>query len=355
MANKQKKSQWALRVLLLIVSSGFAFFCAEVGARIWILMQFHKEVAKYHDSPYQVVPESDLEYRLRPNLSRTVEKGRTRWSYTTNSKGFRGPEIDDDAKPGVRRILFLGDSVTFGYGLDDSHTLPLQFEQQWNNRENAPFKLECVNRGIPGYNTIQEYWMLKEQIDLLHPELVILIYVANDAEPQATVPQRPKRLFRFVHSWFLEQAKTELNELFLAEKPFFKSRKYTTDGSDMLTGFSADSIKWRESKSALFNIAELCRKKNVKFMLAMVPDVSHSLTDEYPFTTIHGTVMDWTREFGIPSVDLLPTVLGEDFKALEVPDDGHPNAEAHRRFARALLPHVEAALREGEQRRRNDL
>lgn len=329
---------------MVLCAFAFAFLCAEVGGRIWIYSQYRKEVAKYRSSPYKVEAESPMEYRLYPNLARTVDIKGFKWNYTVNSRGFRGGEIELRKRTGVKRILFLGDSVTFGYGVEDTDTLPAQFEALWNDRENAPFKLEAVNLGVPGYNTIQECALLEEQLELWSPDVIVLTYVLNDAEPQGTVPPRPPQVFHHVRSWFLEELKTELNETFFAQDPFFRSNKNFHDLERPERGFEAGKEKARESRDALGRIARLCRDRRVSLLFAVAPDVSQALTEEYPYTRIHDLVMDWAEELELESVDLLPVVRGRRSVELSVPNDGHPNAAAHRLFALALLPDVEALL-----------
>ena len=55
--------------------------------------------------------------------------------------------------PGVTRILFLGDSVTYGTGLSQGLTIPDRLEVQLN--ESGTGRVEVLNAGVPGYSTFQ--------------------------------------------------------------------------------------------------------------------------------------------------------------------------------------------------------
>ena len=57
---------------------------------------------------------------------------------STNSLGLRGPEL---APKSTYRILCLGESVTFGWGVKDSETYPSQLQQRLG--------VEVINAGIP--------------------------------------------------------------------------------------------------------------------------------------------------------------------------------------------------------------
>ena len=105
-----------------------------------------------------------LFYRLRPIVStelldvfappRALE--RSRWSVHTNSRGFRTPEFADQAAPGVVRIVVLGDSSTFGWGVEHFETygeqLGTALARRWSI---ARSRIEIVNLGVPGYSSFQ--------------------------------------------------------------------------------------------------------------------------------------------------------------------------------------------------------
>src|SRR5205823_150809 len=80
--------------------------------------------------------------------------------------------------PGEYRVLVLGDSVVFGWGVpfDDIFTSRLQVIL---SRDLAR-PVRVINTGITSYNTVQEYTYLKTEGLLLQPDLVILVYVPND-------------------------------------------------------------------------------------------------------------------------------------------------------------------------------
>lgn len=70
----------------------------------------------------------------------------------TNNRGFRGAEATAKKGDGVRRILCLGDSSVFGFGvtLDESFCYRLQ---RWFDATAG--KTEIVNGGVPAYSVFQ--------------------------------------------------------------------------------------------------------------------------------------------------------------------------------------------------------
>jgi hypothetical protein len=51
---------------------------------------------------------------------------------TINSRGFRGKEFSDEKKPGVIRVITLGESSTFGLHARDDETYPYDLEHFLN-------------------------------------------------------------------------------------------------------------------------------------------------------------------------------------------------------------------------------
>jgi len=94
-----------------------------------------------------------------------------------NSLGFRGPEISPK-KPGVRRILFLGDSFMFGAGLKEDETLPYTVSQELERRHPGDF--EGINGGVYGYQTANELELFMKYGVPLNPDIVVILVMTHD-------------------------------------------------------------------------------------------------------------------------------------------------------------------------------
>ena len=105
-------------------------------------------------------------------------KGR---SFQTNSNGFRGREFQQKKAADVYRIAGIGDSVMMGWGVGQDETYLARLETLLNRRL-GPGRVEVLNFAVSGYNTIQEYYVLKDVALAYQPDLIILGYVGNDFE-----------------------------------------------------------------------------------------------------------------------------------------------------------------------------
>lgn len=94
--------------------------------------------------------------------------------YDINSKGLRGPEVAFDKPEYMYRVLFLGDSHTFGFGVPES--------QHFSTLIGGYFPgVEVINMGVSGYGIDQELLRLTREGFQYHPNLVIA-YVPHYAD-----------------------------------------------------------------------------------------------------------------------------------------------------------------------------
>lgn len=98
-------------------------------------------------------------YRLLPDRQ-YLWKGRE-FSYLikSNSKGFRDREFSFEIPSGKKRIIVLGDSFTFGHGVENDEAYPKVLERQLAAR--GPF--EVINAGIPA-NSLSDYIRLVKEL-----------------------------------------------------------------------------------------------------------------------------------------------------------------------------------------------
>jgi lysophospholipase L1-like esterase len=119
-------------------------------------------------------------YRFDPTLGLSHKPGFSAVyqgvHYTTNSLGARGGETAHARTSGSGRVVLLGDSVVWGFGVSDDQTLAVGLETEW-----AP--AEVVNLGVAGYGTGQELVLLRHEGLRYRPDRVVLVFtIANDVE-----------------------------------------------------------------------------------------------------------------------------------------------------------------------------
>lgn len=106
-----------------------------------------------------------------PLLERPV---RVRTTGAGRSVGFR-----DDGLQGGLRVAILGDSYTFGYGVDQGESFPAQLERRLRARGVAA---DVINAGVPGFGAREERRMLEKHVLPLGPALVLVAVYGNDLQ-----------------------------------------------------------------------------------------------------------------------------------------------------------------------------
>lgn len=130
------------------------------------------------DFPRFYLKDKKLLWRLRPNqkiMSGFIVGGR----YRTNSDGFRDREFSKSREPGKKRILCLGNSVTFGWRVTEEEAYPQVLQKLLGD------KWEVYNCAQTGYTTFQGKRLLEELLEMYKPDAVSLAYIWNDLLPAA--------------------------------------------------------------------------------------------------------------------------------------------------------------------------
>ncbi|MCK6555439.1 GDSL-type esterase/lipase family protein [Candidatus Binatia bacterium] len=125
-------------------------------------------------------PDARLGFRLTPNFRGEISIGSERLPIEVNSLGLRNREIGP-RRSGALRLLVLGDSFVFGYGVSADATLAAVLERMLVPPEGCT-AVEVVNGGVPRYGTVQEIGLFEATADDVRPDLVLLgVFVGNDA------------------------------------------------------------------------------------------------------------------------------------------------------------------------------
>ncbi len=92
----------------------------------------------------------------------------------------------EPAPTGVRRVVFLGSSQTWGSGAPTPEdTWVHHLEQRWSADAAAGTRVECINTGIPAFTAPQILPLWTETWSPWAPELVVVNLGNNDRDPEA--------------------------------------------------------------------------------------------------------------------------------------------------------------------------
>ena len=124
------------------------------------------------------VPDKRYGHFQRKSFHQTVRYWNTNvtWDVRINSLGLRGPEHDFSNHTSMR-ILLLGDSFTFGYGLNEEDTFSGKLQALFRE---AGHHVMVINAGVAGWGTTQELLFARDHMDLFQPDVVVITFCGND-------------------------------------------------------------------------------------------------------------------------------------------------------------------------------
>jgi len=125
-----------------------------------------------------VIFDENLYYRNSPNAYSYLDKDDFKFEVNINEKGLRDDLVPYNPESGRKRVLALGDSNTFGYGVNQSQSYSEVLERNLNE-EGYPY--DVINTGHGGWGTEQQLYFLMTEGKRYEPEIVTLgFYVPND-------------------------------------------------------------------------------------------------------------------------------------------------------------------------------
>ena len=146
---------------LVIGTFVFCFVALEVVLRI----AGYGRVEVYQPDPM-------LYWKNLPNQDSFTTVNRKR--FVTNSKGTRGEEFSEEKPPNTIRIMTLGDSRTFGWGLGEDETWSAVLEKLLQERVEPPTQVEVINAGVNSYSFAQMNVYFREIGVKYDPDFVVL-------------------------------------------------------------------------------------------------------------------------------------------------------------------------------------
>lgn len=153
------------------------------GAIEWRTGPIYLEEPGHEVTGHRYIYDERLGWRNIPNW-RASTRG---FSLSINSKGLRDREYTYEKPEAVKRILVLGDSFAWGYGVSDHEIFTEVLETRL---EQNPTAWEVINTGVSGWGTDQEYLYLLEEGFRYEPDIVILsFFLVNDPDNNARSPQ----------------------------------------------------------------------------------------------------------------------------------------------------------------------
>jgi len=298
------------------------------------------------------LPDAELGWRHRPGFRGYLND---QW-VEINARGLRGPERAYEKGPNEFRILLLGDSIAFGFGLWYEETFGYLMERELAGRMGGR-KPVVIFGAVTGYSPWQQSIFLEREGLRYQPDLVLHCFYLNDV-------LEPLQLLRFggrqsAADVVLAEGALEWSGLYrfaiLAQVQIRRWRQASRVGEhrelltelDLLTDPENDLVKlgWQTTFSDLDQIISRCRAASVPIATVCFPHRPQLDPDPPGEPWPQRRIAAFCEERGIPLLDLLPMMRqwANAFGGGDALLDTicHPKAAASPLIAREIISFLE--------------
>lgn len=337
----------------------------------------------------------DIGYFGKKNIEGVWSTPEFRINIKHNSLGFRDSEYKFEKQTDIKRIVVLGDSFTWGWGVNKENIYTEKLETSLK-------KTEVINMGIPGYGMAKEYLLLNRYALKFKPDIVIVSFFLDDflkkeLEKDDSIfedeqlsqqnyqalslkdkksPEEGKirkinnsesisiqnflrknsSLYNFVATkikisdWF-----SGLRELFFK----LELMKRLPPVSIVATYALKNKNLWGYTEEAILKMKSLSEKHNFKLIVVIIPEKPQVYEKFWPI--IHSTYNISEKDLMMPNnfirelceknsinvLDLLPTFrkYADKGEKLYFDYDPHWNARGHELASEALLKYINILMR----------
>lgn len=365
------------RIPLMFLGVAVGLLMAEGGLR-WFGgllpegLRYRAGLAQFHAQMNGIyVPDPYLWQKSVPGIDRTIT-GHPDYDFhvRTNSLGYEGIGFRDDGVNDPAPIIAVGDSFTWGDGIDNDKT--------WVERLEIESGRDVVDLGMSGYGSQQILRLLQKYGLPLKPRLILWAFFPNDfydaghfawreetgrlaklAKPEAPPAwtetlDRELRIYSAAYTWLVSpfdepDDNEEYERLVYSDATLdltFVLRSYWGKRLDPGDKYTGPGLVYTQQVLAEANAA--ARQQNAELVVLLFPSkeqvywpiVSTLVEDAAAFKVNwpHDEVRAWCEANGVAYLDLTPVFAGEaaQGKQLYYRFDAHWNEAGHELAAQTI-------------------
>ena len=151
-----------IKILFILLISSIVIISLEGLARLFLSRPATEPVVPSNIGQFN----EKLGWSLKPDSHGTSMRTGSKIEYRINSKGLRDDETEYKKPPVTFRIILIGDSSTFGFGVSIEKHFSTLLEGYFKN-------VEIINMGVSGFGIDQELIFLQLEGFRYEPDLVI--------------------------------------------------------------------------------------------------------------------------------------------------------------------------------------
>lgn len=308
-----------MRFFLSLFSVIFTFILLEIFVRFFINdgMNYEIEMMKYAKDLKVISKNKKIGIEHKKNIEGTYMGAKV----ILDENGFR---IKYNKKKSINKIIMLGDSMTFGWGANETFS-DLLNEKLQNH--------EILNAGIGNTNTIMQISNFFENFSSKYNyDMIVLNFFINDFE--SVIINKPNFLQKY--SYFYTFLNNKLNTIFIKFKIKEDWEKFYSKN------YSNKEIR-EETLSLINKLNKYCLKNNIKFVIHNIPELRD--LDDYKFKKETIIIKDFAIENNIIFIDSYDALKMYNEESLWVTRlDPHANDKAHEIISDYLYKNIKKIL-----------
>lgn len=302
---------------------------------------------------------------FHPRLLWTMAPGTHRMAgveVRINALGLRGPEVEVPRPPQEKRILVLGDSSIFGFGVTEGSVFSSQLQQALSVLPGAG-PVTVINGGMVGYSSLQSLELLRMTGEKLQPTLLIIANLWSD-----------NNFDSFTDKALLEQLNSPVVQRNTASRTLLRNSRLFVGLERLISGQPVRQVSWVHAGEAakpekaqrrvkledymdsLRTMVTLAQEHHTESMLMVLPhptDLSRVPENISPWGVYREAMRAVGKSTGAPVIE-----LPEAFAAATAQqgaadpnsrtaslflDDLHPSAAGHALMAKTVASMLETS------------
>jgi lysophospholipase L1-like esterase len=303
--------QLSLKILLLVLSIPVPILVLELALRPFTIDHLSRK------STTIFVRDPNLGWKLRPG-------SRGQWGEVEvqiNRNGLRGPEIPQERHGTALRILYLGDSVTFGYRLPRyDMAFPYVVEKLLENDHGV--EVETINAGVGGYSPWQHDAFLRADGVKYQPDVVLVGFVLNDVTEKFDLVRfggtglgsQLGRSYYSIDDWLARNVAIYATARWIGTRLRFGENPQSgavdrerASLEDLLRRPDSRRVKkaWDVTLENLGRLVEYCQEEDLQLLVVVFP-VTFQFRDPSLLSSPQRVLKSFCDDHDIACLDLLP-------------------------------------------------
>jgi len=350
---------------LVLAAASVVAVCAvlEVGLRVRDWREDRGSLERALSQPVRLRPDGKADlggiirlaqerrriYEFIPNTKVVLQNwlgGGLHTPLELNADGFRDREYAKPKPPGVRRIVGIGDSYMFGWGVRTGKDYLAVLETRLA-AEVPGVRWEVLNMAVPGYNTAMEVETLRARGLAYEPDVVVVGFCWNDIDLPNFV-RAPAEYLSLRRLFLADFVRGRLTRAELVTAPRGDGPIFASDTGRVPEEYR-DLVGWGAFEAALDELAALGREHGFEVMfLAFEPDgvggpirserrrrgLAEAVQRGFTIVDVGALQADWMRRRGMPAY------YGSTLTLSGI--DEHPSVLSHWLAADLLLQQIRA-------------